>query len=73
MPKSNYYHMNLIKSDGYMIWEAIKDSLKHYTNNLHDYEEWQLEDQTGLFWDEAHLSERGANLFTNRLKYELIK
>ena len=37
------------------------------------WKHWGLEDQTGLFWDEAHLSERGANLFTNRLKYGLIK
>jgi len=71
MPKSKYYHINLNKSDRYYIWKNIKKSLINYTNNLYDYEMWRLENQSGLFWDEVHLSNRGAVLFSKTLENEL--
>ena len=70
-PKSKYYHISLNKSDRYYMWENIKDSLINYTNNLYDYEKWRLEDQSELFWDEVHLSNRGAVLFSKILENEL--
>ena len=73
MPKSKYYHANLIQLNRYIIWEDVKDSLRHYIKNLHDYEKWKLEDQSGLFYDTVHLSDTGAIIFSNYLNNELRK
>ena len=73
MPKSKYYHANLIQLNRYIIWEDVKDSLRHYIKNLHDYEKWKLEDQSGLFYDTVHLSDTGAIIFSNYFNNELRK
>ena len=57
----------------YIIWENVKDSLRQYTKNLHDYEKWKLEDQSGLFYHTVHLSDTRAIIFTNYFNNELRK
>ena len=73
LPKSKYYNNNIKENGNGIIWNNILDSLNAKHIEIWNYQTINTDFfNFNFFWDETHLSYKGAKVFTNMIKEKII-